>query len=166
MVCLCWLFVVVMAYVCVPGFGSKCPICNGLSNKGRILDCIQLCMSVIQTELPPSPLALKVNDDDVLLLSIILARLVSEDKIPGSYLKDHTDERRSYSMEHFRWGKPTGRKRRPVKVFASSLEGGGSSEGSFRRHVRRELSSNEDEMTGAAEWRASNPGVAKGESQP
>lgn len=37
MVCLCWLFVVVMAYVCVPGFGSKCPICNGLSNKGRIL---------------------------------------------------------------------------------------------------------------------------------
>lgn len=40
MVCLCWLFVVVMAYVCVPGFGSKCwesSICNDLSSKGRIL---------------------------------------------------------------------------------------------------------------------------------
>ncbi|KAL3052517.1 hypothetical protein OYC64_005122 [Pagothenia borchgrevinki] len=151
MVCLCWLFVVVMAYVCVPGFGSKCwesSICNDLSSKGRILDCIHLCMSVIQTELPLSPLALKVNYDDDLLLSIILATLVSEDKIPGSYLKDHSDERRSYSMEHFRWGKPTGRKRRPVKVFASSLEGGGSSGGSFPRHVRRDLSGNEDEMRG------------------
>uniref|UniRef100_A0A673I1M8 Proopiomelanocortin b n=1 Tax=Sinocyclocheilus rhinocerous TaxID=307959 RepID=A0A673I1M8_9TELE len=31
----------------------------------------------------------------------------------------HNDERRSYSMEHFRWGKPMGRKRRPVKVLTS-----------------------------------------------
>lgn len=31
----------------------------------------------------------------------------------------HNDERRSYSMEHFRWGKPMGRKRRPVKVFTN-----------------------------------------------
>ncbi|NP_001076520.1 proopiomelanocortin b isoform X1 [Danio rerio] len=31
----------------------------------------------------------------------------------------HGDERRSYSMEHFRWGKPMGRKRRPVKVLSN-----------------------------------------------
>lgn len=40
MVCLCWLLVVVMAYVCVPGFGSVCwdnSICNDLSNKEQIL---------------------------------------------------------------------------------------------------------------------------------
>ncbi|KAK5852970.1 hypothetical protein PBY51_006799 [Eleginops maclovinus] len=152
MVCLCWLFVVVMAYVCVPGFGSKgweSSICNDLSNKGRILDCIHLCMSVIQTEFPLGALALKVNDeDDDLLLSIILATLVSENKISESGVKDHTDLRRSYSMEHFRWGKPTGRKRRPVKVFASSLEGGGSSEGSFPRQVRRELSGNQEDVRG------------------
>ncbi|CAM9511896.1 unnamed protein product [Lampetra planeri] len=27
------------------------------------------------------------------------------------------DGKRSYSVEHFRWGKPAGRKRRPVKVW-------------------------------------------------
>lgn len=40
MVCLCWLLVVVVAYVCVPGFGSVCrdnAICNDLKDKGRIL---------------------------------------------------------------------------------------------------------------------------------
>ncbi|XP_029281219.1 pro-opiomelanocortin-like [Cottoperca gobio] len=154
MVCLCWLFVVVMAYVCVPGFGLKCwdtSICNDLSNKGRILDCIHFCMSVIQTEFPLSALTMKVNGDDDLFLNIILATLVSENKISDSNLKAHIDERRSYSMEHFRWGKPTGRKRRPVKVFASSLEGGGSSEGSFPRQVRRQLSSNEDEVNGGSQ---------------
>ncbi|XP_018550073.1 pro-opiomelanocortin [Lates calcarifer] len=180
MVCLCWLLVVVMAYVCVPGFGSVCwntSICNDLSNKGRILDCIHLCMSVIQTEMPElTELALKSNDDDDLLFSIILATLASsEGKISGSELNAHSDERRSYSMEHFRWGKPSrdkilepklvaqrdqrrsysmehfrwgkpsGRKRRPIKVFASSLEGGGSSEGGFPPRARRQLSSNKDE---------------------
>ncbi|XP_039981454.1 pro-opiomelanocortin-like [Xiphias gladius] len=154
MVCLCWLLVVVLAYVCVPGFGSVCrdnSICNDLKDKGRILECIHLCTSVIQTELPElSALALKINDDDDLLLSIIYHHLAtlasSEDKISESDLKAHSNERRSYSMEHFRWGKPSGRKRRPIKVFASSLEGGGSSEGSFR--ARRQLSSNEDKAKG------------------
>nr|P01197.1 RecName: Full=Pro-opiomelanocortin; Short=POMC; AltName: Full=Corticotropin-lipotropin; Contains: RecName: Full=Corticotropin; AltName: Full=Adrenocorticotropic hormone; Short=ACTH; Contains: RecName: Full=Melanocyte-stimulating hormone alpha; Short=Alpha-MSH; AltName: Full=Melanotropin alpha; Contains: RecName: Full=Corticotropin-like intermediary peptide; Short=CLIP [Squalus acanthias] len=28
----------------------------------------------------------------------------------------------SYSMEHFRWGKPMGRKRRPIKVYPNSFE--------------------------------------------
>ncbi|XP_044024795.1 pro-opiomelanocortin-like [Siniperca chuatsi] len=152
MVCLCWLLVVVMAYVCVPGFGLVCwdsSICNNLSNKGRILDCIHLCMSVIHTEFPElSALDLKVNDNDDLLLRILPATLVSENKISESDLKAHSDRRRSYSMEHFRWGKPSGRKRRPVKIFASSLEGGGSSEASFPPRARRQLSSNEDDTKG------------------
>ncbi|XP_022623804.1 pro-opiomelanocortin-like [Seriola dumerili] len=182
MVCLCWLLVVVMAYVCIPGFGSVCwnsSICSDLSNKGRILECIQLCMSLIKTELPEvSTLALKINDDDH-LLNIILGTLASSenklsesdlqvhsdrrrsylmehfrwgkppgDKILEPKLRDHGDERRSYSMEHFRWGKPSGRKRRPIKVFASPLEGGGSSEGSFPPQARRQLNSNEDEGKG------------------
>lgn len=110
-------------------------------------DCIHLCMSVIQTELPDlSALALKVNDDDDLLVSILLTALAPANKI--SDLKAHSDQRRSYSMEHFRWGKPSGRKRRPVKVFATSLEGGGSSEGSFPSLVRRQLSSDDDEGKG------------------
>nr|XP_046230034.1 pro-opiomelanocortin-like [Scatophagus argus]XP_046230036.1 pro-opiomelanocortin-like [Scatophagus argus] len=147
MVCLCWLFVVMMAYACVPGFGSVCwdnAVCNDLSNEERILECIHFCKSVLETELPGlSALALKVNGEDDLLLSIIQANLV-----PESDVKTHSDQRRSYSMEHFRWGKPSGRKRRPVKVFASSLEGGGSSEGSFPPQARRQLSSKEDESKG------------------
>ncbi|XP_071335334.1 pro-opiomelanocortin-like [Trachinotus anak] len=187
MVFLCWLLVVVMAYVCVPGSGSVCwntSICSNLNSKGRILNCIQLCMSMIQTESPEvSQLALKINDDDddddVHLLSIILGTLASSenkisesdvqahsdqrrsylmehfrwgkppaDKILEPKLRDHSNKRRSYSMEHFRWGKPSGRKRRPIKVFASSLEGGGSSEGSFSPQARRQLNSNEEEAKG------------------
>lgn len=139
-------------------------------------DCIHHCMPVIQQEFPElSALALRVNDDDDdddLLLSILLAIMTTEDKTSESDLRDHrdqrrsysmehfrwgkpfgdkiseqklrahSDKRRSYSMEHFRWGKPSGRKRRPVKIFASPLEGGGSSEGP---QVRRQLSSKEDE---------------------
>ncbi|KAK9531561.1 hypothetical protein VZT92_010980 [Zoarces viviparus] len=151
MMYLSWLLVVVMAYVCVPGFGSVCwdrSQCNDLSNKGRILACIRLCMSAIQSEFPQlSAMDLKVNNnDDDLLLSVILATMVSENKISESDLKAHRDERRSYSMEHFRWGKPSGRKRRPVKVFASSLEGGGPSERSFPPQARRQLGSNNDEV--------------------
>ncbi|XP_020377873.2 proopiomelanocortin a [Rhincodon typus] len=32
------------------------------------------------------------------------------------------DDKRSYSMEHFRWGKPMGRKRRPIKVYPNSFD--------------------------------------------
>ncbi|XP_034554978.1 pro-opiomelanocortin-like [Notolabrus celidotus] len=152
MVCVCWFFLVLMACVCVPGFGSLCldsSICNNLSNKGNIMDCIHLCMSVIQTEFPELDASgLKSNDDEDLLLSIVLSKMVSEDKISESELKAHRDQRRSYSMEHFRWGKPTGRKRRPVKVFASSLEGGGSFENNFPFQARRQLSINEEEAMG------------------
>nr|XP_020445427.1 pro-opiomelanocortin-like [Monopterus albus] len=145
MVCLCWLLVVVMAHVCVPGFGSACwdsSICNNLSNKERIRDCVHLCMSVIQTVLPElSASALKDNDD--LLLSMVQATLASHDKMSESDLKAHSSERRAYSMEHFRWGKPSGRTRRPAKVFASSLEGGGFFEGRFPLQARRQLSEGE-----------------------
>lgn len=111
-------------------------------------DCIHLCMSVIQTEFPElDPSDLKNNDGEDLLLSIILSKMLSPDKMTESKLEAHKDQQRSYSMEHFRWGKPTGRKRRPVKVFASSLEGGGSFE-SFPFQARRQLSINEEETMG------------------
>ncbi|XP_064499461.1 pro-opiomelanocortin [Pseudopipra pipra] len=38
--------------------------------------------------------------------------------IPGG----KEEGKRSYSMEHFRWGKPVGRKRRPVKVYPNGVE--------------------------------------------
>lgn len=75
------------------------------------------------------------------LLRILLAILGPEDRNTAN-----NDERRSYSMEHFRWGKPPGRKRRPIKVFASSQEGGDSSEVFLPRQARRQRSSNRDEQ--------------------
>uniref|UniRef100_A0A8C5HB43 Pro-opiomelanocortin/corticotropin ACTH central region domain-containing protein n=1 Tax=Gouania willdenowi TaxID=441366 RepID=A0A8C5HB43_GOUWI len=108
-------------------------------------DCVHLCLSVIQTEIPElRALTLGVNDDvtDDLLHSVILPPSSSED---DDYLAVHNDVRRSYSMEHFRWGKPYGRKRRPVKVFVSALEGGGSSEGLFPAQVRWQRSLVEDD---------------------
>ncbi|CAN9507451.1 unnamed protein product [Ophioblennius macclurei] len=116
MACQCWLAVAVAAYLCVPGLGSGClesSVCNNLSNKGRILDCVYLCMSVIQTEVP----ALRTPDagvDDVeadaadndLLLSILLANVAPDDAVVD--LRAREQERRAYAMEHFRWGKPSG----------------------------------------------------------
>ncbi|XP_026174632.1 pro-opiomelanocortin-like [Mastacembelus armatus] len=199
MVCLCWLLLVVMPYMCIHGFGSACwntSICNNLSNKERILDCIHLCMSMIKTEFPElNVLALKNNDNVDLLLNILLTSLASEDTIPVPDLEAHSDERRSYtmehfrwgklsndkilkpkltahqnerrsySMEHFRWGKPAGRKRRPVRVFPSSLEGGDSFEGYFPHQVRRQLS--KDEENGNQNQKCNqNQALARVSSQP
>ncbi|XP_028296114.1 pro-opiomelanocortin-1-like [Gouania willdenowi] len=179
MVCLCWLLVVVVVVinVCVPGSVSICwdnSICYNLRNKEKILDCVHLCLSVIQTEIPElRALTLGVNDDvtDDLLHSVILPPSSSEDDDylavhndvrransmqnsqwsqplglrVGPKMRSHINHRRSYSMEHFRWGKPYGRKRRPVKVFVSALEGGGSSEGLFPAQVRWQRSLVEDD---------------------
>ncbi|XP_076023706.1 pro-opiomelanocortin-like [Genypterus blacodes] len=131
MVCVSWLLVAVMAYVYIPESGTVCwkgTICNDLSKKERLL-----------AEL--SSLDLEGSDQD-LLLSMLHSAMPSEEQ---ANLRAHNDERRSYSMEHFRWGKPAGRKRRPVKVFTSSLEGGDSLESGFPPQMRRQLSSIEDQ---------------------
>ncbi|NXH48766.1 COLI1 protein, partial [Dicaeum eximium] len=53
------------------------------------------------------------------------------------------DGKRSYSMEHFRWGKPVGRKRRPVKVYPNGAEE--ESEENSQLEFRREEPFLEDE---------------------
>ncbi|XP_072794443.1 pro-opiomelanocortin isoform X2 [Vicugna pacos] len=45
--------------------------------------------------------------------------------------------KRSYSMEHFRWGKPVGKKRRPVKVYPNGVED--ESAEAFPLEFKREL---------------------------
>ncbi|XP_042835790.1 pro-opiomelanocortin [Panthera tigris] len=45
--------------------------------------------------------------------------------------------KRSYSMEHFRWGKPVGKKRRPVKVYPNGAED--ESVETFPLEFKREL---------------------------
>ncbi|XP_053564886.1 pro-opiomelanocortin [Bombina bombina] len=51
---------------------------------------------------------------------------------------DRQGNKRSYSMEHFRWGKPVGRKRRPIKVYPNGMEEESSE--SYPMDLRRELS--------------------------
>ncbi|KAM4867219.1 pro-opiomelanocortin [Thomomys bottae] len=50
--------------------------------------------------------------------------------------------KRSYSMEHFRWGKPVGKKRRPVKVYPSGAEN--ESAEAFPLEFKRELAGPDD----------------------
>lgn len=126
-----WLLVALIAHMCHSSRGSRCwdsPLCANLSNKQRILECIRMCMSAVPNESPQIPDVNEAEDP----LGLVQNGLTSEDR-------SRSDERRSYSMEHFRWGKPSGRKRRPVKVFSSSLEGEGSSEGKLPLRARRRL---------------------------
>lgn len=51
------------------------------------------------------------------------------------------EHKRSYSMEHFRWGKPVGRKRRPIKVYTNGVEE--ESAETLPAEMRRELTTNE-----------------------
>lgn len=46
------------------------------------------------------------------------------------------ESKRSYSMEHFRWGKPVGKKRRPVKVYPNGAE---DESAEFPLEFKREL---------------------------
>lgn len=99
----------------------KCSCCDFLSTQ----NCIHYCMSALQIEFPElSALAVKVgddnDDDDVLLLSIILATLTSKDKTSEPDLNAHSNKRRSYTMEHFRWGKPLGDKIAQPKLRTQS----------------------------------------------
>ncbi|XP_010000480.1 PREDICTED: pro-opiomelanocortin [Chaetura pelagica] len=56
---------------------------------------------------------------------------------------EREEGKRSYSMEHFRWGKPVGRKRRPVKVYPNGVEE--ESAESYPLEFRRELAEEEEE---------------------
>ncbi|XP_029452892.1 pro-opiomelanocortin [Rhinatrema bivittatum] len=51
---------------------------------------------------------------------------------------ERQEGKRSYSMEHFRWGKPVGKKRRPVKVYPNVVEEESSE--SYPVEFKRDLS--------------------------
>ncbi|XP_068928381.1 pro-opiomelanocortin [Petaurus breviceps papuanus] len=66
---------------------------------------------------------------------------VQEDGLPLIRKARQLDTKRSYAMEHFRWGKPVGRKRRPVKVFPNGVEE--ESAESYPVDFRRSIPNNE-----------------------
>ncbi|XP_046877740.1 pro-opiomelanocortin B-like [Hypomesus transpacificus] len=145
MVCVSWLLTVTaVVFVCSPRVWAQCwdrPYCKDLSSLDKILECVHLCRSEVQTKSQEPSSAEQLSTEESFSLGILLAALASGEMALEPEPQLRSEERRSYSMEHFRWGKPGGRKRRPIKVFA--LEGGDSSEG-FPLEARRQLNSVED----------------------
>ncbi|XP_076610584.1 pro-opiomelanocortin-like isoform X1 [Chaetodon auriga] len=128
-----WLLVAVVVVGVTAGAVSQClehPTCQEVNS-----ECIQLCHSDLPVEMPailgdahlqpPPPSGPESLPPFSLLPS------------PSS-----PQAKRSYSMEHFRWGKPVGRKRRPIKVYTSnSVEEEESAEVFPGEMRRRELAS-------------------------
>lgn len=100
-------------------------------------ECIQLCQSDLTAETPVIPGNAHLQPPP--------PSDPSSFSLPSS---SSPQTKRSYSMEHFRWGKPVGRKRRPIKVYTSNGVEEESAEVFPGEMRRRELAS---ELLAAAE---------------
>eukprot|EP00066_Takifugu_rubripes_P015371 XP_011604637.1 PREDICTED: pro-opiomelanocortin-like [Takifugu rubripes] len=126
-----WLFVSVVVVGVARGADTQCwdhLSCEALNSDNSLMEFINRCHSDLTAETPVLPghahLQLQPQPE---ALSFSLP--------PSS---QSPQAKRSYSMEHFRWGKPVGRKRRPVKVYtANSIEE--DSTEAFPAVLRREL---------------------------
>ncbi|XP_076579491.1 pro-opiomelanocortin-like [Chaetodon auriga] len=137
--CPAWLL---MAVVVVGGAGgavSQCwehPSCQELNSESSMMECIQLCHSDLTAETPAIPGNSHLQPPP------------PSDPSSSSSSSSSPQAKRSYSMEHFRWGKPVGRKRRPIKVYTSNGVEEESAEVFPGEMRRRELAS---ELLAAAE---------------
>uniref|UniRef100_H3C679 Proopiomelanocortin a n=1 Tax=Tetraodon nigroviridis TaxID=99883 RepID=H3C679_TETNG len=123
-----WLLVSVALVGVARGADAQCwdhPSCQALDSEASSMECIHHCRSDLTAEAPVVPGSAHLQLEPQ-------AEALSLGLPPSSQSK------RSYSMEHFRWGKPAGRKRRPVKVFTSNSLEDDSTE-AFPGEMRREL---------------------------
>ncbi|XP_068165823.1 pro-opiomelanocortin-like [Antennarius striatus] len=110
--CPVWLLVAAALVGVANGAISQCwehPSCQDLSSESSMMGCIQLCRSDFSAETPIIPGNVHLQPAPPSDPSSLI--------FPSS---SSPQTKRSYSMEHFRWGKPVGRKRRPVKVYTSN----------------------------------------------
>ncbi|XP_041702842.1 pro-opiomelanocortin A isoform X2 [Coregonus clupeaformis] len=146
MLCPAWLLAVAMLGV-VRGVKGQCwenPRCQDLSSENNFLECIQLCRSDLTAKSPIFPGKVHLqspfpSDPDSPLPSSPLSLLSPPSPLSPSEQQNSVSPqaKRSYSMEHFRWGKPVGRKRRPVKVYTNGVEEESSE--AYPSEMRREL---------------------------
>ncbi|XP_041834809.1 pro-opiomelanocortin-like [Melanotaenia boesemani] len=139
--CPVWLLVAVVVVGGARGAVSQCwehPSCQELSSESSMMECIQLCRSDLNAETPVVPGNAHLQPPPPSESS----SFISSSSSPQA--------KRSYSMEHFRWGKPVGRKRRPVKVYTSNGLEEESSE-VFPGEMRRREIANELMAAAAAE---------------
>ncbi|KAF4099810.1 proopiomelanocortin b [Onychostoma macrolepis] len=127
MLCPSWLLAAAVLCFHSPYVDGRCLDlidCMGLKTNEQKWQCIRQCRSSNYGRVSSSEQQNREEEleEESLSLGLLLSALSPD----STELRDatgeapHNDERRSYSMEHFRWGKPMGRKRRPVKVFTSS----------------------------------------------
>ncbi|XP_015247962.1 PREDICTED: pro-opiomelanocortin-like [Cyprinodon variegatus] len=137
--CPVWLLVAVVIVGGATGAVSQCwehPSCQDLNSESGMMECIHACHSDLTAETPLIPGE---------------AHLLPPPPPPSElspFPSSSPQAKRSYSMEHFRWGKPVGRKRRPVKVYTSNGVQGESTEVFPGEMRRRELA---NELLAAAE---------------
>uniref|UniRef100_UPI0037E746CD pro-opiomelanocortin-like n=1 Tax=Semicossyphus pulcher TaxID=241346 RepID=UPI0037E746CD len=111
-----WLLVAVVVVGGARGAVSQCwehPSCQELNSESSMMECIQLCHSDLTAETPVIPGNAHLQPPPPSDPSSFI--------LPSSS-SSSPQAKRSYSMEHFRWGKPVGRKRRPVKVSSGVEE--------------------------------------------
>ncbi|XP_063322664.1 pro-opiomelanocortin-like [Pelmatolapia mariae] len=123
--CPVWLLVAVVVVGGAREVVSQCwehPSCQELSSESNMMECIQLCHSDLTAETP-----------------VIPGNAHLQLAVPSDASSPSSQAKRSYSMEHFRWGKPVGRKRRPVKVYTSNGVAEESAEVFPEEMRRREL---------------------------
>ncbi|CAN9503616.1 unnamed protein product [Ophioblennius macclurei] len=156
--CPVWLLVAAALVGVVRGAVSQCwdhPSCQEVNSESGMLECIQLCRSLTsetplmpgEAHLQPPPPPPPPLPSDILSLLPFSSMSSSSSSSPSPQAK------RSYSMEHFRWGKPVGRKRRPIKIYTTNGVEEASAELYPREMRRRELASEvmmEDEEEKAA----------------
>ncbi|KAB5540065.1 hypothetical protein PHYPO_G00097060 [Pangasianodon hypophthalmus] len=164
MQCVSWLSAALVLSVCGSAVDGQCwdlNDCNRLTSRDKIIECIWQCrlkqlVSNTENLLPNQQQSSEEDEEeeeeDSLNLNILLSALAPPDaareQLP-SMRPQRSEERPSYSMEHFRWGKPMSRKRRPVKVHtAASMDDEGHEEPSmetpFPPFNRRQLESDEE----------------------
>ncbi|XP_041811336.1 pro-opiomelanocortin-like [Chelmon rostratus] len=107
------------------------PSCQEVTAENNMLECIQLCCSDLPAETPAF-----LSDAHLRPLPQSGARSLAPSSLPSS--SSSPQAKSSYSMEHFRWGKPIGRKRRPVTSNGVEED---SAEVFPREMRRRELAS-------------------------
>ncbi|KAI7804229.1 proopiomelanocortin a [Triplophysa rosa] len=149
MLCPPWLLV--LAVLCAGGSDVRAQCwesthCRDLSTEESILECIQLCRSDLTDESPIypgeshlQPPSESEQNEILVPLSPLTFTPTLEQRAPES--SPRHEHKRSYSMEHFRWGKPVGRKRRPIKVYTNGVEE--ESAETLPAEMRRELATNE-----------------------
>ncbi|XP_028808964.1 pro-opiomelanocortin-2-like [Denticeps clupeoides] len=133
---LCHLLAVAVLHACGPAVYAQCwerAQCKDLSSPDTILECLQMCRP--EWELSESSQssseeeAEEVDKEKMVALRLLMSALVQAEPAQGNTPVPsstpgpvgHGAARRAYVMEHFRWGKPIGRKRRPVKVYNSGV---------------------------------------------